>query len=151
MSLVLEPIRFEQLALVMEIELAAHKSPWSLNNFSNSFSVKHEFIGAFANGTLVGYYVSQYVLDEASLLNICVQPTQQGKGYGRELLADCVARAIAHDISQMFLEVRSSNHAAIGLYHSFDFNEIGVRKGYYPNDSKNAPREDAIMMAAYLG
>jgi [ribosomal protein S18]-alanine N-acetyltransferase len=50
-------------------------------------------------------------------------------------------------VATLLLEVRPSNSAAIQLYHSVGFNEIGVRKNYYP-----APqgREDALMLALHL-
>jgi ribosomal-protein-alanine N-acetyltransferase len=43
--------------------------------------------------------------------------------------------------------VRPSNTAAIALYRSVGFVEIGVRRGYYQNDHGN---EDALMMACGL-
>ena len=44
----------------------------------------------------------------------------------------------------MFLEVRRSNIAAIGLYKSLGFFEIGVRADYY-RDSQF--KEDALVFA----
>ena len=40
-------------------------------------------------------------------------------------------------LNAVFLEVRESNACAIGLYKKFAFNEIAVRKKYYP-DGENA-------------
>ena len=48
---------------------------------------------------------------------------------------------------RVYLEVRPSNPAAIALYHSEGFNEIGRRPRYYP--AKDG-REDAIVMALEL-
>ena len=44
----------------------------------------------------------------------------------------------------VFLECRPSNRSALKLYKSEGYNEIGIRKNYYP-----APNgaEDAIMLA----
>jgi ribosomal-protein-alanine N-acetyltransferase len=47
----------------------------------------------------------------------------------------------------MFLEVRPSNKAAIGLYESMGFNEFSVRKDYYPAING---REDAVLMGLAL-
>jgi len=47
----------------------------------------------------------------------------------------------------VFLEVRPSNAAAIALYHSEGFNEIGRRPRYYP---AVIGREDALVMAMEL-
>ena len=55
-----------------------------------------------------------------------------------------VARGRAETV---FLEVRPSNTWAIALYEDMGFNEIGIRKGYYPAENG---REDAIMLALQL-
>ena len=47
----------------------------------------------------------------------------------------------------MYLEVRTSNKTAIDLYHNRGFNELGIRKGYYPADKG---REDALILALDL-
>jgi ribosomal-protein-alanine N-acetyltransferase len=47
----------------------------------------------------------------------------------------------------VFLEVRPSNLAAVQLYQTLGFNEIGVRRGYYPTPRGH---EDAQVMALDL-
>jgi ribosomal-protein-alanine N-acetyltransferase len=47
----------------------------------------------------------------------------------------------------VLLEVRASNQPAITLYHVFGFNEIGVRRNYYPGTTG---REDALIFAKVL-
>jgi len=44
----------------------------------------------------------------------------------------------------MMLEVRPSNERAIALYRSSGFDEIGVRKRYYPD--ADGAREDARVL-----
>jgi len=50
-------------------------------------------------------------------------------------------------VQQIFLEVRPSNDAAIELYRSAGFGQIGIRPSYY-----QAPggREDAVVLALAL-
>ena len=50
-------------------------------------------------------------------------------------------------IRMAFLEVRVSNQAAYKLYTKLGFDEIGVRKNYYPSP---AGREDALILALDL-
>ena len=85
--------------------------------------------------------------DEAHVLNVCITPERQGRGYGRHLLRALVKLAGDHGAARIFLEVRPSNPAAIALYHEEGFNEIGRRPRYYP--SKDG-REDALVMAMEL-
>ena len=58
-----------------------------------------------------------------------------------------ISQAERQGAKEMFLEVRASNVAAIGIYECAGFNETGRRKGYYPADGG---REDAILMAKVL-
>jgi ribosomal-protein-alanine N-acetyltransferase len=93
---------------------------------------------------IVGFAVVQFVVDEASLLNIAVEPTQQKQGIGRLLLDEVLAQASAKKATTVFLEVRASNQRAIQMYQQAGFNEMGLRKNYYP--SANG-KEHAVMMA----
>ena len=88
------------------------------------------------------------VLDEAQLLNISVAKSQQKQGWGRLLLEHMIARAKHYKTTNMFLEVRPSNVDAIALYENMGFNEMSVRRGYYP--APNGGREDAVLMGLAL-
>ncbi len=63
------------------------------------------------------------------------------------LLRALVRLALERGARRVFLEVRPSNAAAVALYHSEGFNEIGRRPRYYP--AQNG-REDALVMAMEL-
>ena len=47
----------------------------------------------------------------------------------------------------IILEVRPSNVAALQLYQSLGYEQIGLRKNYYPVDAANGLREDALVLA----
>ncbi|GHT05471.1 hypothetical protein AGMMS5026_03440 [Endomicrobiia bacterium] len=55
------------------------------------------------------------------------------------MLADIKKESTNKQTGVIFLEVHQSNNAAINLYKSFGFKEIGVRKKYYKN-------EDALVL-----
>jgi ribosomal-protein-alanine N-acetyltransferase len=84
---------------------------------------------------------------EAHIMNICVDPDIQKQGVGAKLLENMIERA-RKKAEKIFLEVRPSNEAAVSLYKRRGFNEIGVRKGYYP--AVDGYREDAVMLALDL-
>jgi len=86
------------------------------------------------------------VVDEAELLTIGVAAAQQRKGWARDTGRDAQCGA-EKNMRRVLLEVRTSNIAAIALYRSVGFCEIGVRRAYYKNANGS---EDAITMACEL-
>ena len=85
------------------------------------------------------------VLDEGHLWHITVDPIHQGKRFGKYLLEQVLALGETHNLSTIFLEVRAGNTPARGLYDRMGFNQIGIRRGYYPCNING--HEDAIVMA----
>jgi ribosomal-protein-alanine N-acetyltransferase len=95
----------------------------------------------------MGYAVVQFIMDEAHLLNICVDPDLQGRGFGRRILEHIIEHAKSRESAVVVLEVRCSNNKAQNLYTQAGFNEMSVRRGYYPAEQS---REDAILMGLDL-
>jgi ribosomal-protein-alanine N-acetyltransferase len=141
------PMQPADLDAVMAIEPFIYPYPWSRGNFSDSLAAGHSCWILEQNRCIVGYSVLMLVLDEAHLLNISIAAGHQGRGLGRALLAHMQDTARQHGAQQMFLEVRPSNTPALRLYESFGFNEMAIRRGYYP---ARGGREDAILMGMVL-
>jgi ribosomal-protein-alanine N-acetyltransferase len=141
------PMQPADLDAVMAIEPVIYPYPWSRGNFSDSLAAGHSCWILEQNRCIVGYSVLMLVLDEAHLLNISIAAGHQGRGLGRALLAHMQDTARQHGAQQMFLEVRPSNTPALRLYESFGFNEMAIRRGYYP---ARGGREDAILMGMVL-
>lgn len=137
----------EDLPEILAIEEAAHPYPWSAAVFEDCLRAGYRLDGAFERGALRGYSVVMAVLDEWHLLNLCVDPFVQRRGVGRFLLERLLDSARGLGASCLILEVRVGNRAAIALYESAGFTDIGLRKAYYP-----APqgREDARVMRLAL-
>ena len=70
----------------------------------------------------------------------------RGHGLGRELMRQLHDEARRRGVREMFLDVRVDNPVAQGLYRSFGYEQIGVRKGYYQPDNV-----DALVMRLALG
>lgn len=138
----------EDVPAVLDIERQCYSHPWSESVFLDCFKANYRLWGVCHGGLLVGYGVVAYLVDEAHLLNICVHPNARGEGVGRYLLRHVVATSAHEGMSQLLLEVRVSNHAAIALYQHEGFHEIGQRPGYYP--AANG-REDARVLMLALG
>ena len=65
---------------------------------------------------------------EYEIHTIGVDPAYQGQGIGRRLVSELIERA---SDSVVYLEVRTDNVAAIKLYESFGFVNVGLRRRYY--------------------
>ncbi|HDZ78112.1 MAG TPA: GNAT family N-acetyltransferase, partial [Gammaproteobacteria bacterium] len=65
-------------------------------------------------------------------------------GLATKMVQYLMNQARQNDMGSIFLEVRESNTAAIKLYDKLGFNEIGLRRDYYPGSSG---REDALVLA----
>jgi [ribosomal protein S18]-alanine N-acetyltransferase len=107
--------------------------PWPEAAFHRELSSAHtHYVGARTAEELVGYAgvsrLGRKPPFEYEVHTIGVDPAYQGHGIGRRLLDELLGFA---DGGVVYLEVRTDNEAAIALYRSVGFEQIGVRKRYY--------------------
>jgi ribosomal-protein-alanine N-acetyltransferase len=107
--------------------------PWPAVAFIRELDSEHNHYVAARDGRdLVGYggisRLGRKAPYEYEIHTIGVDPDYQGRGIGRAMLDRLLA--IAGD-DTVFLEVRTDNAPAIGLYESVGFMKMGVRKRYY--------------------
>ncbi|ART80026.1 ribosomal protein S18-alanine N-acetyltransferase [Oceanisphaera avium] len=151
MSLLFRALTPEDLAAMQALENQAHTHPWTRQTLASSFGARY-FTGSLwtaatslePKGTLQGYFVADKVLDESTLMNICVAPSAQRQGLGRQLMTHYLRLCRERDITQHWLEVRASNIGAQALYAAMDYQEYSVRHDYYPTAKG---WEDAVLMA----
>jgi ribosomal-protein-alanine N-acetyltransferase len=129
---------------VMEIEIASYEFPWTEGIFRDCLHNQYHSTLFVQQKKILAYTVAQYVVDECHLLNLCVRQTERGQGLGEKMVQYLMNQARQKDMGSIFLEVRVSNLAAINLYDKLGFNEIGLRRDYYPD--RNG-REDALVLA----
>jgi len=132
---------------VMKVEHEVYEFPWSDKIFSDCIRVGYHCWLALQRQNIVGHAVISVSADESHMLNLSIAREYQRRGFGKEFIEFLVAQAQAKQVQTMLLEVRPSNIAAINCYNSAGFNEIGLRKDYYP-----APegREDALLFARHI-
>ena len=140
-------MRHEDLDEIMGVEVRAYPYPWTEGIFRDCMRVGYSCWVMKEADSLVGYGVMSVAVGECHVLNLCVRPECQGQGYGRVLLRSLLDQAKGRNAETVFLEVRPSNTPALHLYLSEGFNEVGVRKRYYPADRG---REDALVLARAL-
>lgn len=96
-------------------------------------------------GVVTGFLVASLLPPQAELEAIAVAGAAQRQGVGRRLFAALTAELKLAEVGEVWLEVRASNHAALGFYRSLGFVETGCRSRYYVD-----PIEDAILMSRSL-
>jgi ribosomal-protein-alanine N-acetyltransferase len=148
-SLVFARMQVGDLPEVLAIENDVYPHPWTRGNFLDSLYSGYEaWTLREPGGMLAGYFLVMLAVDEAHLLNISVRRDLHGKGIGRMQLDKIVGMAKEKGMASILLEVRPSNQRALAVYKQYGFEQIGVRKGYYP--ASNNTREDAIVMRFHL-
>ncbi|MEX0446310.1 ribosomal protein S18-alanine N-acetyltransferase [Xenorhabdus sp. SGI246] len=135
------------LPVAFQIEQASHAFPWSEKTFYSNQGERYLNYKITLNDQMIGFAIVQCVLDEATLFNIAIRPEYQSQGHGKTLLKYLVDVLPHKQINTLWLEVRRSNRSAVRLYEDLGFNEVSIRKNYYPTATG---KEDAIIMALPL-
>ena len=132
----------EHVAQVAALEKACFSMPWSENSITAELSNPLSLWVVAVDGNMVaGYVGSQAVMGEADMMNLAVLPSYRRQGVGRCLVSELVAKLTAREVYSLTLEVRASNEAAVKLYDSLGFVQVGRRPNYYV-----APKEDALIL-----
>ena len=141
------PMCIEDLDRVCEIEQRIYAFPWSRGNFADSLIAHYHCTVMACESSVIGYAILAAAAGEAHLLNLSIDAPWQGKGHGRALLLNQIDLARGHGARLLLLEVRPSNTVARALYRDIGFEQITVRRGYYPD---HGGREDALLLALPL-
>ena len=134
----------EDLEQVLAIEQASFTMPWSRNLFLSEFRNAPVSLMLVARSprAIVGYIVCWIVADELHILDLATEPAHRRKGISRQLVLAALSQGSKRKVGRVFLEVRTSNEAALCLYEGLGFIRSTVRKGYY-----DLPLEDAVVMS----
>lgn len=147
-QLILRDLGIADLPVILTIECKACRFPWTMGNFRDSLNCSGYFcLGLEIETKLIGYGIIMVAAGESHLLNIVIDPDFQNQGHGTFLARYLLYVAKRNGAHTMFLEVRESNQNAFHVYHQLGFNEIGIRKNYYPAEKG---REHAIVLALEL-
>jgi len=129
--------RWWHIAEVLPIEedlFGAEK--WSAAMFWNELAQRHFYLVAEENEKVAGYAGLAVVDQEESWVqNIAVDRRAQRGGIGRQLLEALLAEAGKRKV---LLEVAVDNAPAQRLYAGYDFEPVGIRRGYYQPSNTDA-------------
>jgi ribosomal-protein-alanine N-acetyltransferase len=125
---------------VYKLETLIFNDAWQIEYFESEVTnAKISYPCVLEKDSIIlGYAVSWSYSGEVHIGNIAIHPEHRGEGFAKMLMDHLMDRYKNAEI--MYLEVRKSNQAAIGLYQSYGFEKIYIRQGYYSNG------EDAIVM-----
>ncbi|MDY6904571.1 MAG: ribosomal protein S18-alanine N-acetyltransferase [Thermodesulfobacteriota bacterium] len=128
---------------IVALEEACFQNPWHKVSFENELHIPDAggFVAKIGDcGKVSGYILFRTILDEMHILKLATDPVWRNQNIASLLIQKAVATARASQCDRVFLEVRTSNKAAIGVYKKNGFTVNDIRKGYY------APDDDALMM-----
>lgn len=142
------PMAEADLREVVAIEADLYPFPWTRGNFLDSVRAGYSvWVLRDASTALIAYSVMTLMIDEAHLLNLSVARHSQRGGLGWRTLEWMAEVARGYGARTMLLEARPSNASAVRMYQRYGFEQIGVRRGYYP---AHGGREDAWVMRVAL-
>ena len=151
MTVRVRSMRNDDIDSVYAIELASHRAPWGRDILRDCVFVGYdcrilELVHA-SEAILIGFIICRSLNTTCHILNLCIAPASQGKGYGQFLLENFLDSQTTTSTDTVVLEVRPSNVPALTLYEKLGFLQIGIKKGYY---GQGLDIEDAIILQKIL-
>lgn len=167
----LRPMRLSDLSQVTDIDRLCFPTPWPARSYryevaesrnSTMFTIALPGTQFPENGSglsgwlnrvwhdvtdteqVIGYSGMWHIAEEVHISTIGVHPEWRGQSLGELLLYAMVRESVRRRAKLTTLEVRVSNHVALGLYEKYGFEIVGRRKNYYRDN-----REDAWMMSVH--
>jgi ribosomal-protein-alanine N-acetyltransferase len=132
---------------VRAVETEGQKNPWTDSLLKEELFHRHGFhfgVRTAAAGSLAAYILCRLFAQELHIHRLCTRPALRRQGYGRALLKHALAAARSGGARVAFLEVGTSNTAAVALYKRLGFAVDAERKRYY------ADGNDALLMSRAL-
>ena len=135
-SLRIRTVAESDLPNIAFIENSSFDQPYPLDLLKKlSRQHRDSFLVAEENGTLLGYCVASLNRGAAHLISIGVLRESRRKGVGTSLLKHLVRFLLNHGVDELWLEVKSENNEAVGLYEKFGFERMNIVNDYYSDGS----------------
>jgi len=106
--------------------------PWSEPDLAHYLQSPQHWVGFdIVIDCAISLIILQVLDIEAEIISFGTDPGYRRQGLGRNLLQRTLGQLSDRGVVKVYLEVDQSNEAALGLYRSFGFVVVGVRKAYY--------------------
>ncbi len=135
------PMRREHLDEIAGIEAECFSEPWSAAALEEELDLPCAvFLTALdeESGRVAGYVGFHHLADTAYFCNIAVSADFRRMGVGSALMRAVFDYAEKNSVSEITLEVRSSNAGARKFYEGFGFELTGTRPNFYQKPTENA-------------
>jgi ribosomal-protein-alanine N-acetyltransferase len=135
------------LPALAEIHAAGFPHGWDEDTLAGLFG-SHGMIAWVARaeggkGRPLGFVLVRNTGEEAEIITIATRRSVRGRGVGHALMNQAILELRREGTRRLFLEVAENNEAALGLYRSLGFRQVGTRKGYYTSHLADAGSEQA--------
>ena len=132
----------EDMEDILDIENDSYPRPWQRQHFLDELFSDHSFslVVTGPDESILGYICLRTLFEEGHILNVAIRRSFRKIGLGRLLLEKGLETCREKGAKTIYLEVRTSNKAAISLYEQIGFVSTGIRRRYYENG------EDAVLM-----
>ena len=144
LTFVIKNLQIKDLKVVVEMEQRCYTDPWPKITFINIMLADSICRGAYSDQTLAGYLIAIKYPKWLHLVNLAVDVPYRKHGLGRTMLKDLLQTCEKTGKEHVTLEVRRSNLAAINLYSSEGFRQVGTQPKYYIDD------EDAFIFTKVI-
>ena len=137
----IRPATLEDVGRIMVLEEEGIPHPWQKNEIEKLITEDNKC--AFVtekNGHLACYIGCDIVLDECNIGNLVTEEEERGKGLATAILKRLLEYLKERGIKHVYLEVESTNPAAISVYKKCGFRSYNIRKDYFGTN------RDAILM-----
>ncbi len=128
-------VEFDRKVIGHTLGAETYKFELNENPFAHYFILVDEEEGFFIG--MISLWIDS---PNAQIINIYILPEFQGRKYAKLLMDFMCDFVKSFDVTEVTLEVRTSNYKAISLYEKYGFTEVSIRRQYYDNG------EDAFLM-----
>ena len=131
----IKKLSFKNIEEIVKIEQNTFDNPWTKNHFIEPCKQANKYLSYvyYDSTKVIGYLISEIILDEVHLYKIVVSKKNQKNKVGSKLLRFMIKECKRLNKIRVCLEVDSKNCKAIKLYEKFSFVNVGNRKKYYGN------------------
>ncbi|SBS29993.1 Mycothiol acetyltransferase [Marinomonas aquimarina] len=148
-SYVLREAQAADISAIQAFEQQSNPHPWSLKLIEEALHSRQTWLlQCSESGQLVGWLTASLLFDQSELELVVTDVQRRRQGLGRRLLKHWLQWATEQGCIEGLLEVRQSNQAAITLYQQLGFEQVGLRKNYYPLAEGGS--EHAVLMTCKL-